>query len=162
MNGQKIIKTIIKGMVTVLVLFLTIGLNTLKTFGVVNDNPFSIASIAVYPMMLAFIVGIIFNIWRIEKFKKVSDIVFCIKDKDCRTILFEDIIDYIKNDKKNGIFYAQKMMKNIIILIMFFGGIAFYLIPSIEAPLMTVLIIYGAIYVVKDTYKRFSFVFAMA
>lgn len=159
-NLLKVLEKLVAIVITILVIMITTTAKALTFLGVIESNPFSIVGVVLWPMMIVMIFGLAYNLYKIEKFKNIKDFFDVIKDKDCRKIMIEDIIGYIKKDSKAGVWYARSSMNKIIVLTMFDGALLWYFIPQIEIPFMIVALTIGAISIVRDTYNRFTVVFS--
>ena len=159
-NLLKVLEKLVAIVITILVIAITTTAKALTFLGVIESNPFSIVGVALWPMMIVMIFGLAYNLYKIEKFKNIKDFFDVIKDKDCRRIMIEDIIGYIKKDSKAGVWYARSSMNKIIVLTMFDGALLWYFIPQIEVPFMIVALTIGAVSIVRDTYNRFTVVFS--
>lgn len=159
-NLLKVLEKFAAIVITILVIMITTTAKVLTFLGIIESNPFDIVGVMLWPMMMVMIFGLAYNLYKIEKFKNIKDFFDVIKDKDCRRIMIEDIIDYIKKDSKAGVWYAKSSMNKIIVLTMFDGALLWYFIPQIEIPFMIVALTIGAISIVRDTYNRFNVVFS--
>ena len=159
-NLLKVLEKFAAIVITILVIMITTTAKVLTFLGIIESNPFDIVGVMLWPMMMVMIFGLAYNLYKIEKFKDIKDFFDVIKDKDCRRIMIEDIIGYIKKDSKAGVWYARSSMNKIIVLTMFDGALLWYFIPQIEIPFMIVAITIGAISIVRDTYNRFTVVFS--
>lgn len=146
--------------ITILVIAITMTAKALTFLGILESNPFNIVNVALWPMMIVMILGLAYNLYKIEKFKNIKDFFDVVKDKSCRRIMVEDIISYIKKDSKAGVWYARSSMNKIIVLTMVDGALLWYFVPQVEIPFMIVALTVGAISIARDTYNRFNLVFS--